>query len=187
MRKLKLQMQMTVDGFVAGPNGEMDWMTLNWDDELKNYVTQLTAPVDCILLGRKLAEGFIEHWATVAANPDNPEFSAGKKFTDTPKIVFSRTLDKVRWENTTLVNKNFVEEINQLKEQPGEDIIVYGGATFVASLIEKGLIDEYHLFINPTSVGQGLPIFLQRTHLNLVNSKSFACGITVLQYAPVRN
>ena len=81
MRKLKLQVQMTIDGYIAGPNGELDFMVWNWDDELKRYVDTITEPVDCIVLGRKLAEGFIPYWATVAANPNDPEFAAGKKFT----------------------------------------------------------------------------------------------------------
>ena len=83
MRKLKLQVQISVDGFIAGPNGEMDWMEWNWDEELKKYIGEITEPVDTIVLGRKLAEGFIPYWAGVAANPDDPENSAGKKFTDT--------------------------------------------------------------------------------------------------------
>lgn len=94
MRKLKLQVQMSVDGFIAGPNGEMDWMTFNWDDELKDYVTAITEPVDCIVLGRKLAEGFIPHWAGVAADADNLEAAAGQKFSGIPKVVFTRTLQQ---------------------------------------------------------------------------------------------
>ena len=85
---------MTVDGYIAGLNGEMDWMTFNWDNELKKYVKEITEPVDCIILGRKLAEGFIPYWATVAANQDDPKFTAGNKFTDTHKVVFTKTLDK---------------------------------------------------------------------------------------------
>ena len=73
MRKLKLQVQMSIDGFIAGPNGEMDWMNVNWGDDINNYVANITEPIDTIVLGRKLAEGFIPYWAGVAANPDNPE------------------------------------------------------------------------------------------------------------------
>ena len=123
MRKLKLQVQISVDGFIAGPHGEMDWMTFNWDDELKQYVTDLTQPVDCILLGRRLAEGFIPHWTAVAANPQNPEFTAGKKFTDTPKVVFTKTLDNSGWDNTVLAKGDLEDEITELREQDGKDII----------------------------------------------------------------
>ena len=138
MRKLKLQVQMSVDGFIAGANGEMDWMTFNWDDELKKYVNEITEPVDCIVLGRKLAEGFIPHWANVAASPDDPEFTSGKKFTDTHKVVFTKTLEKSAWDNTVLAKGDLVDEITNLKNQNGKDIIAYGGGTFVSGLIKAG-------------------------------------------------
>lgn len=187
MRKLKLQVQMTVDGYIAGPNSEMDWITMNWDDELKQYVTALTEPVDCIVLGRKLAEGFIPYWAGVATNPDDPQFTAGQKFTNTPKVVFTKTLDQSAWGNTVLAKGDLVEEITNLKKQGGQDIIAYGGATFVSALIKHGLIDEFHLFINPAAIGKGLTIFKeldQKQNLILAKAVSFDCGIVVLNYEP---
>lgn len=92
MRKLKLQVQMTIDGFIAGKNGEMDFMSFNWDEQLKEYVTDLTKSFDCIVLGRNLAQGFIPYWKDVASNPENPEVEAGKIFSNTHKIVFTKTL-----------------------------------------------------------------------------------------------
>lgn len=185
MRKLKLQVQMTVDGFIAGPNGEMDWMVLDWDDELKNYVQEITDPVDCIVLGRKLAEGFIPYWSGVADNVENPEFTAGQKFTDTHKVVFSRTLKTSQWNNTVLAKNRINEEINQLKNSDGHDIIAYGGAAFVSSLIRHKLIDEIHLFINPAAIGKGMTIFEEldtKQDLELIKSTSFRCGIVILHY-----
>jgi dihydrofolate reductase len=159
MRKLKLQVQMTVDGYVAGPNGEMDFIAWNWDDELKRYSSNITEPVECIVLGRKLAEGFTPHWATVATNSYDPEYSAGKKFTDTHNVVFTKTLDQSPWNNTVLAKGNLVDEITQLKAQDGKDIIAYSGASLVSSLIRHRLIDEFHLFFNPVAIGKGLAIF----------------------------
>jgi dihydrofolate reductase len=190
MRKLKLQVQMTVDGFVAGPNGEMDWLALPWTEDIDRYVDEITDPVDSIVLGRKLAEGFIPYWADVAADPDHPEYLAGQKFTDTPKVVFTKTLAESAWDNTALARGDLVDEINRLKKQAGQDIIAYGGATFVAALIQNGLIDEYHLFINPAVIGNGKAIFKgmdNRLSLRFVKSRSFDCGIVVLHYEPQRD
>jgi dihydrofolate reductase len=170
---------MTVDGYIAGPNGEMDWMVFNWDNELKKYVTEISESFDCIILGRKLAQGFIPHWAS------NPEQEGADKFNSTKKIVFTKTIDKSEWDNTILAKGDLVDEITKLKNQDGKDIIVYGGSTFVSALIKKGLVDEFHLFINPTAIGSGLTIFNEldsRQNLTLIKSISFDCGIVVLNY-----
>ncbi len=188
MRKLKLQMQISIDGYVAGPNGEMDWMEWNWDEEIKNYVHGITDTVDCILLGRKLADGFIPTWETRLADPATANDFA-QKMVDTPKIVFSRKLKEVIWSNTTLADGNHVEFIKQLKNKPGKDIIVYGGSNFVSSLINDGMIDEYHFFINPTAIGKGMSIFdkLNRNYpLKLVDARRFPCGIALVHYVADR-
>jgi dihydrofolate reductase len=184
MKKLKLQVQMSVDGFISGPNGEMDWMVWNWDDALKNYVIALTEPVDCILLGRKLAEGFIPHWSA-ASEIENEEQVFALKMSETHKVVFTKTLESADWSNTVLAKGNLADEINALKNQDGSDIIVYGGGAFVSSLINAGLIDEYHLFINPVILGSGMSIFQSlsaKQNLVLKQAQGFDCGITVLCY-----
>ncbi len=181
MRKLKLQVQMTVDGYIAGPNGELDFTLKEWDDELKKYVGEITNSVDCIVLGRKLAEGFIPYWAS------HPEQEGASTFNTTHKVVFTKTLEKSEWSNTVLAKGDLVEEITKLKAQDGQDIIAYGGATFVSALIKAGLIDEFHLFINPAAIGKGLQIFDSRQNLKLKKSTAFACGLVVLCYEPVRD
>ena len=184
MRKVKLQMQLSIDGFVAGENGAMDWMIWDWDEELKKYVGDITEPVDCILLGRVLAQGFIPHWKAAAENTETV-IEGAKKFNETPKVVFTRSLQKSEWENTSLAKGDLVAEIKKLKQQKGGDIMVYGGGSFVSDLIKENLIDEYHFFINPAIIGKGLPIF-QKTegylNLDFVNSHSFSCGIVVNEY-----
>lgn len=185
MRKLKLQVQITIDGFVAGPSHEMNWMQLPWTEDLISYVREITNPVDTILLGKNLAEGFIPYWEQVVKNPENPDYEGGLKFTTTPKIVFSTTLQSSQWENTIVVNGDFVKEINALKQQNGGDIIAYGGAKFVSSIIKNNLIDEYHLMVNPTIIGSGLHIFNeigQHLALDLQECKKFDCGIALLKY-----
>lgn len=185
MRKLKLQMQTTVNGFVAGPNGELDWMTWNWDDELKNLVSGLHESVDTILLGRKMTDGFVTHWESVLNNPDDESYDFAKKMVETPKIVFSRTLEKSDWRNTELAGKgDLATEIGRIKNLPGNDIIVYGGAGFVSSLVEADLIDEYNLFVNPTAIGEGLTIFggPRAKSLHLSEGRAFDCGIVLHTY-----
>jgi len=182
MRKLKLQVQMSVDGFIAGPDGEMDWMTFNWDQELNQYITEITEPVDCILLGRKLAQGFIPHWAS---QPEGEDVAGADKINRTPKVVFTKTLEKSEWANTVLATGDLVEEVNRRKAQEGKDMIAYGGGTFVSSLIQAGLIDEFHLLVNPVALGKGMPIFQnleEKQNLTLKKSIAFSCGIVLLCY-----
>lgn len=178
---------MSADGFIAGPNGEMDWMVWNWDDKLKDYVAGITEPVDTIILGRNLAEGFIPHWASAAAGPENPELVFAKKMNDTAKVVFTKTLKESPWSGTALAKGELNQEVDLLKKMAGKDIIVYGGGKMVSGLIAAHLIDEFHLFINPSLLGNGMPIFKElkeRQNLTLVKSEGFECGIVVLFYKP---
>lgn len=179
MRKLVLQIQTSIDGFIAGPNGEMDWLVWNWDQGLKDYVTELNGNKDCIVLGRKLAESFIPHWANA------PELEGAAFINSTHKVVFTKTLNESQWENTFLAKNGIREEIKKLKNAPGADIISYGGGEFVSSLINHDLIDEYHLFINPVAIGIGMPIFSRlenKMNFNLIKTIAFECGIVVLHY-----
>lgn len=183
MCKLKLQVQVSIDGFIAGQNGEMDWMEWNWSADIKEYVQQLTSTVDTILLGRKLAEGFIPYWTATYNKPD-PEEGA-KEMVETPKVVFSKTLQHSIWENTVVATGELNEEVSALKQKYGADMIVYGGSEFVSSLIKADLIDEYNLLVNPTAIGKGMPIFQQLTgnrQLTLKMARPFDCGIALLCY-----
>ena len=184
MRKLKLQMQTSVDGFVAGPGGEMDWMTWDWDDALKDHVTALHASVDCMLLGRRLAEGFIPAWAERLKAGE----ASAALFVETPKVVFSRTLTQCPWgDNTTLAKGELVAEVSALKDASGGDLMAYGGGEFVSDLVKHNLIDEYHFFVNPAAIGEGMTIFRepgQNKALKLLSATPFECGIVVLTYAP---
>ena len=182
MRKLKLQVQLTINGFVAGPKGEMDWASFDWDSGLKKYVGELTDTVDCIVLGRKLAEGFIPYWNS------HPEEAGAQTFITTPKVVFTKTLENSIWKNTVLAKGEIVEEVTNLKNQKGQDLIAYGGASFVSALIKNRLIDEYFLFINPAAIPSGMTIFGEldnRLDLKLIESNRFPCGINVLKYVPL--
>ena len=110
MRKLKLQMQITLDGFVAGPNGELDWMAFGWDEKSSKRINELTDSSDTILLGRKMTDGFVNYWTSVLDNPESPEYSFAEKMVNTPKVVFSKTVKESKWANTTMANGDLVED-----------------------------------------------------------------------------
>lgn len=179
---------MTIDGFVAGPEGQLDWMSREMDQMQLELLKELTESMDTILLGRKMAEGFTTYWENVVNNqPRSPEHPYAKIFVDTPKIVFSKTIEAVNGKNAIVENGDLVESINKLKRQEGKDIIVYGGANFVSELIKNDLIDELNLFVNPTAIGNGLKIFNDRSKFKLLRSTSYSNGIVVNQYKQLDN
>lgn len=184
MRKLKLQMQTTTDGFVAGPAGQLDWMTRDIDAQLIERINQLTDTSDTILLGRKMTPGFIKYWEAVVTKPDSPEYVFAHKMVDIPKVVFSKTVSQVEGKNVRVENRDLVEAVNQLKGQPGKDIVVYGGASFVSSLIEHALIDELNFFVNPVAIGNGMRVFNAKTPLTLTGSTAYPSGTVVMTYTP---
>jgi dihydrofolate reductase len=188
MRKIKLQMQLSLDGFVSGPEGEMDWMVWEWDETLKNYVAGLTNSADTFLMGRATGEGMAVYWPTVTSNPESKEEEKwmAEKLNNLPKIVFSKTVTHINWTNVRVAN-DIIEEVRELKKEPGKDILIYGGAGIVSSFIRENLIDEYHLFINPVIIGKGKAIFnntRQTMPLKLVDTIKSNTGIIILQYVP---
>lgn len=194
MRKLKLQMQITIDGFVAGRNGEQDWVFISGkaDPEALQKVigfgVDLASSCDTLLLGRKLAaSGFCTYWENIADNqPENPWNPLAKLIADHRKIAFSHSETSVpAGRNLKVENGNLATVVQSLKNQPGKDILVYGGADFVSSLVSLNLIDEYHLVVNPIAIGSGLSIFKERKMLELVSSMAFKHGKVVNKYVPV--
>jgi dihydrofolate reductase len=189
-RKLRLQVQMSVDGCIAGPNGEMDWMVGLLDDELIKFTSKITEPVDTILLGRKMTDVFISTWLDVMNKPDDPWNALAKRMIEIPKVVFTKTLNKSRWINTDIATGDLMEEVSKIKSQSGRDIVVYGGASFDSSLIKEKLIDEFYLFINPVAIGNGMTIFKDLNEVqkySLIESRVFESGIVLLRYEPKRS
>lgn len=188
MRKLKLQVQMTIDGFVAGPNGELDWM---WapgkrDEASFQKVIELADSCDTILLGRKMTREFIGHWENVLDNqPDSYEQPLAKLMVNHRKIVFSRTQTTIVGRNAEMENGDLATAVQALKKEPGKDIMVYGGASFVSSLISQNLVDEYYIVRNPVAIGGGLTIFKERRNLELVSSVTYKNGKVLNKYLPV--
>jgi dihydrofolate reductase len=193
MRKLKLQMQITVDGFVAGPNGEQDWVFSSGKgdaealQQMVKFGADLAGECDTILVGRKLQQsGFVGYWENVAENePNNPWHPFAKLMASHRKIAFSRTETSIPGRNIEVENGDLATAVRSLKSEPGKDIIVYGGVNFVSSLISENLIDEYYLVVNPIALGSGLPIFTDKKLLQLESSIVFKHGKMVNKYVPV--
>ena len=179
MRKVVMQMAITLDGFVAGPNGEMDWLFSASDEKSRAYIDDLLNKSDHILLGRNMAPGFLDYWPK-----DKTEL--GAKINKLPKTIFSKTLNKVEWPDVT-VAKDIVSEIARLKSEPGKNLILYGGASLVQSFINLNLIDEYHFVVVPIIIGKGLPLLANlksTTKLKLAKTTANSLGIVILNYEP---
>lgn len=187
MRKLKLQMQVSLDGFNStGPNDEQQWVT--WDlDSVRPHVLALLDSIDTILIGRKLAVDYIPYWQDAVKSSGHPMHDFAIRIVSAQKVVFTKTLEKSIWENTELAQGGLVEEVNRLKARPGKDIIVYGGSSFAAALAKEGLIDEFNFFINPVALGSGESLFSGLTHwqkLELKHTEVLESGIILLRYEP---
>ncbi|EJN06494.1 dihydrofolate reductase family protein [Phyllobacterium sp. YR531] len=180
MRKLKLQMGVSVDGFVSRPESE-SWIS-EWDEQLWRFTADLIETSDTILLGRGMTPEFMTYWEEAANKPEDQEFRIAKLLVDMPKIVFSQTINEVAGLNSRVENGPLVEAVTQLKQQPGKDLIVYGGIGFVSSLIENGLIDEFHFFVHPFAFGGGGRIFKSLVPLKHEASTAYECGIVVNSY-----
>jgi dihydrofolate reductase len=193
MRKLKLQIQMTLDGFVAGPNGENDWVFIPGTpdpealQQIIRFGIDLATSCDTLLLGRKLAaSGFCTHWENVADNqPDNPWNPLAQLIANHRKIAFSSSETTLPGRNLEVENGDLATVVQALKEQPGKDILVYGGVDFVSSLISHNLVDEYYLIVNPVAIGAGLSIFKERKTLKLESSVAYKSGKVLNKYLPV--
>jgi dihydrofolate reductase len=192
MRKLKLQMQVSLDLYISRKKEGMNWMIWpytgpwTWDEELKKYFTDVTASNDTILLGWDMADGgYIDHWTGIAGQKDNAQSGFAAGVVAAHKYVFSRRERRSRWDNTTTTTEDLATEVQRLKQLPGKDMIAYGGATFASALVGTGLIDEYHFIVNPAILGDGVSIFNEMQdilRLSPVSARVYPCGITVLVY-----
>jgi dihydrofolate reductase len=185
MRKLIYSMGVSLDGFIAGPGGEIDWSAP--DEELHRFHNEQTWEVGAHLLGRRLYEEMV-YWETADEKPSAPDYELefARIWNALPKVVFSKTLEKVEG-NARLVRDGVAEEVARLKEQPGKDLAV-GGAGLASTFMKLGLIDEYRLFVSPVVLGGGTPYFPaldERINLELVESQTFGSRVVYLRYRRV--
>jgi len=195
MRKLVLQMQMSVDGCVAASNPALDWQLWGWgdrwgwDDALRQYFNEVFESVDTILLSRKIIEeGYLDHWGRAARSRlADPHYAFARKVVDARKVVLTGKLETSQWPRTDIARGSMADEVNALKQQPGANILCIGGVGFASSLVAEGLVDEFQFFVNPTAVGGGRSVFHDQRKgckLRLLDSKAYECGVVVTRYAP---
>jgi dihydrofolate reductase len=185
MRKVIYSMSVSLDGFIAGPNGEIDWSAP--DEELHRFHNQQTREIGAHFCGRRLYEE-MKYWDTADENPSATEYELefARIWKNIPKIVFSTTLESVEG-NARLARDGVAEEVAELKDQPGTDLAV-GGAGLASTFIELGLVDEFRLFVRPVVLGDGTPYFpplRQRINLELIETQTFGSPVVYLRYARV--
>lgn len=179
---------MTIDGFAAGPNGESDWVFVpgKQDPAALQFTIDMADSCDTILAGRKMVHGFLGHWENVFDNqPDSPWHPFAKLMVNHRKIVFSHTQTEITGRNLEMENGDLATVVQELKNQPGKDLLVYGGVEFVSSLIGLNLVDEYYIIVNPVAIGGGLSIFKEKKILQLESSVSYTNGKLLNKYLPV--
>jgi dihydrofolate reductase len=179
MRKVLLQLYVSLDGYISGPNKEQEWIFEYADETCSQYADELLNSSDIILLGRILSKVFLDYWPT-----DSTEF--GQKINRLPKIIFSKNLTTVEWLDVRIV-RDIEKEIRELKNQPGKNLILYGGASIAQTFMKLGLIDEYHLFVVPVLLGSGLSLFKNvggTIKLKLVKTTTSKSGVVIFHYIP---
>ena len=189
MRKVIVSMMVTLDGFFAGPKGELDWHIV--DEEFNQYAIDLLSKVDALLFGKVTYQIMADYWPAAATNPSTPksDVEIADKMNNLPKIVFSKTLQEVKWNNSRLVKDNIAEEISKMKQQPGKDMVIFGSGSVVSTFMQHGLIDEYRIIVNPVVLGNGKPLFKGingKQNLKLLKTKVLGSGVVILYYEPVK-
>lgn len=183
-------MHTSLDGFVAGPNGEINW--INIDEAIFDFVATMTDKADAALYGRVTYEMMQSYWPTAGKKPNaskhDKEHSAWYK--KVSKIVLSKTISEKGLDNTIVISDQLADNINKIKRQDGKNILIFGSPGASHSLMSHGLIDEFWLFVNPILLGQGIPLFknvTETTKLKLIETKTFSSGVIALHYETKRN
>jgi dihydrofolate reductase len=185
MRKIISFMHISLDGFVAGPNGEMNWIKV--DEELFDYIGKRIGETDTALYGRKTYEMMEGYWPTAGNEPDasKHDIEHSTWYNKAHKIVISKSLKDADLPDTTIISDNIAGKINEIKHQGGTEILLFASPMATHALIQQNLIDGYWLFVNPIILGQGIPLFADikdQIKLKLLTTRQFTCGVTELNY-----
>lgn len=190
MKNLIFFMHTSLDGFVAGMKGELNWVKIN--EEIFDFVATMTEKADTALYGRVTYEMMQSYWPTAGQKPDaskhDKEHSVWYK--NVTKVVLSNTMSDKGLENTIVIHDQLAENIQKIKNQDGKNILIFGSPGASHALLSLGLIDEFWLFVNPVLLGQGIPLFKgvhEITQLQLLETKTFSCGVIALHYAKIQN
>jgi dihydrofolate reductase len=186
MRKLGSFINVALDGYFTDASGDMSWAHKS-DPEWNAFAAENAKGGGVLLFGRITYELMVSFWPTPAAMETMPDVAEGMN--NMPKIVFSRTLDKVSWKNTKLVKKGLVEEVRKMKNEPGEDMVILGSGSIVSQLSEHGLIDEYQMVVNPIVLGRGRTMFegiSKRLPMKRTKTRTFENGNVFLCYEPAK-
>lgn len=178
-------MHTSLDGFTAGPNGEMDWIHV--DDEIFEYAGHRTDGSDTALYGRVTYQMMDSYWPTAADRPgaSKHDIQHSQWYNSIDKVVLSKTLKGQQLNKTKIISDNVGAEVTALKQQPGKEIVVIGSPSAVHTLTQEGLVDEFWIFVNPVVIGQGIPLFKgiqDKIQLKLVKSTAFSSGVVCLHY-----
>jgi dihydrofolate reductase len=185
MRKIISFMHISLDGFVAGPKGEMGWIKV--DEEIFDYVGKRISKSDSALYGRLTYQMMESYWPAAGAKPgaSTHDIEHSKWYNKVHKLVLSKTLKEADLTNTKVISDNLSDRINEVKKQGDKEILLFGSPTTTHSLIQLNLIDGYWLFVNPVILGKGIPLFTDikdKIKLSLVNTRQFTSGVTELNY-----
>jgi len=186
MRKVIYSMMVSIDGFIEGPDPELDWGTV--DEELHRFANDQAREASAFLYGRGVYEVMAGYWPTAGSGPSVPDYEVefARIWNEKPKLVFSRTLDRVGWNSRLIREADIAEEVRKLKEKPGKDLAL-AGANLAATFMRLGLIDEYRPIVHPVVLGGGKPFFPpvdQPLNLRLVETHAFGSGVVYLRYLP---
>jgi len=186
MRKLVVSMNVTLDGFMSGPKGELDWHIPYWNEDMAKATSSQLGNADNILLGRITFEAMAAYWPNQLCNDQMPreDVDYAHMMNNYEKIVASKTmLRAANWQNSRLANRNIAKEITTLKQLPGKDIIIYGSGKLVASLTKLNLIDEYRLWVHPVAIKKGRPLFKGLyKNFKLSYKTEFSTGVVLMCY-----